>query len=74
MTDVITMVDGSKWSPSTTINKAHCHHCGNAVDTPEEAFSYPEGSCPDCGNQWIGSERVDATIVVTQPHQLGGET
>jgi len=74
MSEVITMVDGSQWSPSTSISKVHCHNCGNAVDTPEEFNSYPDGNCPDCGDSWLGSERIDTTIVVTQPQQMGGQT
>ena len=52
MTDtIITMKDGSKWKPSTSSDTVHCVNCDNAVDTPEEVSSYPEGKCPD----WCGS-------------------
>jgi len=74
MTDTITMPNGSEWSPSTSQDIVHCEHCNNAVDTPEEVLSYPEGNCPDCGNPWTGSERKGIKIVVTQPQQLGGHT
>tara|TARA_E500000318_G_scaffold106034_3_gene113586 strand:+ start:2032 stop:2256 length:225 start_codon:yes stop_codon:yes gene_type:complete len=74
MTDTITMPNGTVWTPSTSTEVVHCEHCGNAVDTPEEIQSYPEGNCPDCGNNWHGAERKDTTIVVTQPQQLGGHT
>ena len=70
---VITMVDGSKWSPSTSSDKVHCANCGNIVDTPEEVLSYPNGNCPDCGQTWTGAERKDVAIAVTVPQQLGGE-
>jgi predicted RNA-binding Zn-ribbon protein involved in translation (DUF1610 family) len=75
MTDqtVIQMVDGSKWSPSTSSDKVHCVNCGNIVDTPEEIASYPNGKCPECGEPWTGAERKDVSISVTVPQQLGGE-
>ena len=75
MTDqtVIEMVDGSKWSPSTSSDTVHCSNCGNAVDTPEEIATYPAGTCPDCGESWTGAERKDVSIVVTMPQALGGE-
>ena len=76
MTDqtVIQMVDGSKWSPSTSSDKVHCANCGNIVDTPEEILSYPNGNCPDCGQTWTGAERKDVSIIVTMPQALGGQT
>lgn len=71
--NVITMVDGSKWLPSTSSDKVHCTNCGNEVDTPEEIASYPNGNCPQCGNPWTGAERKDVAIAVTVPQALGGE-
>jgi hypothetical protein len=48
MTDktIITMPNGSKWLPSTSTDIVHCVNCSNAVDTPEEIASYPDGNCP----------------------------
>ena len=40
--NVITMPDGSRWSPSTSSDKVHCANCGNEVDT--QAFD--SGVCP----------------------------
>jgi len=75
MTDtVITMLDGSRWSPSTSSDIIHCVNCENAVDTPEEDLSYPSGNCPDCGNPWTGAEKKDTRITVTAPQPLGGST
>jgi len=71
---VITMVDGSKWRPSTSSDKVHCANCGNQVDTPEEIASYPNGNCPDCGQAWTGAERKDTAITVASPQPLGGQT
>ena len=33
---VITMVDGSRWRPSTSRDIVHCATCPNEVDTPAE--------------------------------------
>jgi len=73
MTDtVITMVDGSKWKPSTSRDVVQCATCDNEVDTPEEVLSYPNGNCPQCGNSWTGSEKRSTIIQVTVPEQMGG--
>ncbi len=74
MTDdnIITMPDGSKWRPSTSVDTVSCASCPNEVDTPEEIASYPDGNCPDCGNAWTGSEKRSTLIQVTVPEALTG--
>ena len=70
---IITMPDGSKWSPSTSTDVIQCANCDNVVDTEAEAQSYAnDGSCPDCGNSW--TEKRSTTITVTMPNSLGGGT
>ena len=69
---VITMQDGGQWAPATSKDIIHCASCENAVDTPEEVASYPNGNCPDCGNPWTGSEGKGISILVTAPAPLGG--
>ena len=71
---VINMPDGSKWSPSTSVDVVQCENCGNLVDTPAEIASYPDGDCPDCGESWTGSEVRATTITVTAPAQINGDT
>lgn len=61
------------WKPSTSYDKVHCVNCNNAVDTPEEIASYPDGNCPDCGNAWTGAEARSTSIVVTAPEAIVGE-
>ena len=74
MTDqILTMRDGSRWKPSTSSDTVHCVNCDNAVDTPEEVASYPNGNCPDCGQSWTGGERRSTTIGVTMPEQIMGD-
>jgi predicted RNA-binding Zn-ribbon protein involved in translation (DUF1610 family) len=74
MTDtIITMPNGSRWKPSTSQNLIHCASCDNAVDTPEEIASYPNGNCPQCGNSWTGSEAKGVRISVTSPEAISGE-
>jgi predicted RNA-binding Zn-ribbon protein involved in translation (DUF1610 family) len=51
----------------------HCENCGNAVDTPEEILSYPNGNCPDCGKAWTGAEVRSTSIIVTAPEAIQGE-
>ena len=46
---ILIMSNGSKWKPATSSDIVHCVHCDNAVDTPAEVASYPDGNCPDCG-------------------------
>ena len=70
---IITMRDGSKWKPSTSSDTVHCVNCENAVDTPEEIASYPDGNCPDCGQAWTGSEKRSTSISVTAPEAISGE-
>ena len=70
---IITMADGSKWKPSTSSDTVHCVNCENAVDTPEEIASYPDGNCPDCGQAWTGSEKRSTSIMVTAPEAISGE-
>jgi DNA-directed RNA polymerase subunit RPC12/RpoP len=73
MTDqIITMPDGTQWKPSTSSDTVHCMNCENAVDTPEEIASYPDGNCPDCGQSWTGNERKSTTIQVTVPEKIAG--
>ena len=74
MTDIIIMPDGSRWKPSTSTDVVECANCDNAVDTPEEIASYPDGNCPDCGESWTGSEKRSTTIVVTMPEQIKGDS
>jgi hypothetical protein len=38
---VITMPDGGRWRPATSVDTIQCHNCDNLVDTPEEIASYP---------------------------------
>ena len=74
MTDqIIIMPDGSRWKPSTSSDTVHCVNCNNAVDTPEEVLSYPNGNCPDCGQSWTGAERRSTTIIVTAPEPIKGD-
>ena len=70
---IITMPDGTRWKPSTSSDMVHCESCGNAVDTPEEVLSYPNGTCPDCGESWTGAERRSTSITVTAPEAVRGE-
>jgi predicted RNA-binding Zn-ribbon protein involved in translation (DUF1610 family) len=70
---IITMADGSRWKPSTSSDTVHCVNCDNAVDTPEEIASYPDGNCPNCGETWTGSEKRSTRITVTAPEPLSGE-
>jgi len=70
---ILIMKDGSRWSPSTSQDLIHCASCENAVDTPEEIASYPDGNCPNCGNTWTGSEAKGVRITVTAPEALSGE-
>ena len=70
---IITMSNGSRWRPSTSQDLIHCASCDNAVDTPEEIASYPNGNCPNCGHAWTGSEAKGIRISVTAPEALSGE-
>jgi hypothetical protein len=70
---IITMADGSRWKPSTSSDMVHCINCNNAVDTPEEVASYPDGKCPDCNEPWTGSEARSTVISVTAPEAIRGE-
>lgn len=75
MTDtIITTIDGKQWRPATSSDTVHCIHCENAVDTPEEIASYPDGNCPDCSKPWTGSENRSTSITVTAPEAISGET
>ena len=71
---IITMSNGSRWRPSTSQDLIHCASCDNAVDTPEEIASYPNGNCPNCGNAWTGCEAKGIRISVTAPEALSGES
>ena len=70
---ILIMSNGSKWNPATSSDIVHCVHCDNAVDTPAEVASYPEGNCPDCGKSWTGAERRSTSITVTAPEAISGE-
>ena len=70
---IITMSNGSRWRPSTSQDLIHCASCDNAVDTPEDIASYPNGNCPNCGKAWTGSEAKGIRISVTAPEALSGE-
>jgi NAD-dependent SIR2 family protein deacetylase len=75
MTDtIITMSNGSKWRPSGSVDTVYCVNCENAVDTPEEIASYPDGNCPDCGQSWTGSEKRSTNVQVTMPVAVFGST
>jgi len=69
---VLTMPDGSKWSPSTSLDAIYCVTCSNAVDTPDEIASYPDGNCPQCGSSWTGDEKRSTIIQVTMPTSITG--
>ena len=71
---IITMNDGSRWKPSTSSDMVHCVSCDNAVDTPVEIASYPDGNCPGCGEAWTGAEKRSTAITVTAPEAIRGET
>jgi predicted RNA-binding Zn-ribbon protein involved in translation (DUF1610 family) len=74
MTDktIITMPNGSTWLPLTSKDTVHCVTCNNAVDTPEEIASYPDGNCPQCGSSWTGGEKRSTIIQVTMPESITG--
>jgi len=74
VTDILIMPDGSRWKPSTSSDTVECVNCNNAVDTPEEIASYPDGNCPDCGESWTGSEKRSTIIIVTMPEQMSGDS
>lgn len=70
---IIVLEDGSRWKPATSSDTVHCVTCDNAVDTPEEIASYPQGNCPNCGETWTGSEKRSTSISVTSPEAISGE-
>lgn len=75
MADNVTIIrtpNGSEWLPATSVDLVHCANCGNAVDTPEEQATYPDGNCPDCGQTWTGSEGRGVRITVTAPAPIAG--
>ena len=61
------------WKPTTSSDTVHCKNCSNAVDTPEDVLSYPDGDCPSCSQPWTGAERRSTTITVTAPESVRGE-
>ena len=69
----IVLGNGTKWKPATSSDTVHCVNCDNAVDTPEEVATYPDGNCPDCGESWTGAERRSTSISVTAPEAISGE-
>ena len=70
---ILTMSNGSKWRPSSSVDTIQCHNCGNLVDTPEEVASYPDGKCPDCGKSWTAETKRHTAITVTAPEAISGE-
>ena len=75
MSDTIsTMANGSKCKPSNSTDTVHCVSCDNAIDTPAEIASYPDGNCPQCSQPWTGSEKRSTSITVTAPQAISGET
>ena len=72
MTDILIMPDGSRWKPSSSSDTVECVNCDNAVDTPEEIASYPDGNCPNCGSSWTGGENRSTMIQVTMPDSITG--
>ena len=70
---IIVLGNGTHWKHSTSRDLIHCASCENAVDTPEEIASYPDGNCPDCGNSWTGSEATGVSISVTATEAISGE-
>lgn len=71
---VIVMADGGRWRPATSVDKLQCHNCDNLVDTPEEVASYPNGTCPDCGESWTAETKRHTAITVTMPQSMDGGT
>tara|TARA_R110000803_G_scaffold205664_3_gene272505 strand:+ start:1081 stop:1311 length:231 start_codon:yes stop_codon:yes gene_type:complete len=71
---IITMDDGSTWKPAISKDTVSCSNCENEVDTPEEIASYPNGNCPDCGENWVGTEKRSTSIQVTAPEGISGST
>ena len=71
---VIVLGDGSQWRPATSVDTIACATCNNEVDTPAEIASYPSGTCPNCGNNWLGTEKRSTSISVTAPEAISGET
>ena len=70
---IIVIGDGSKFRPSTSVDIVHCSYCDNVVvDTPEEVASYPDGTCPNCGQSWTG-ETKRHTAITTAPEAISGE-
>ena len=70
---ILTMSNGSKWRPSSSVDTIQCHNCGNLVDTPEEVATYPDGTCPDCGESWTEETKRHTAITVTAPEAISGE-
>ena len=70
---ILVLGNGTKWKPATSSDTVHCVNCDNAVDTPEEVATYPDGNCPDCGESWTGAERRSTSISVTAPEAISGE-
>ena len=69
---ILTMDNGSQWTPVKTTESIGCASCDNIVDTPEEVASYPNGNCPQCGNTWTGAESKHVQVFVASPEPIGG--
>ena len=63
MTDILIMPDGSRWKPSSSSDTVECVNCDNAVDTPEEIASYPDGKLSRMWRKldWIGKKKYTNT-------------
>lgn len=59
--------------PSTSVDLIHCDNCNNAVDTPAEHATYPDGQCPECLEPWTGTERRGVRIFATVPDAASGQ-
>lgn len=71
---VITMDDGGRFHPSSSTDTVQCHNCSNIVDTPAEVASYPDGTCPQCGDAWTSDTKRHTSITITMPQSLSGES
>ena len=56
---ILTMSNGSKWRPSSSVDTIQCHNCDNLVDTPEEVATYPDGSVQIAES--LGRQKLNGT-------------
>ena len=59
--------------PSTSVTLIHCQSCFNAVNTPAEKESYPDGECPVCQEPWTGTENTGVRVFATVPEGASGQ-